>query len=143
MNRKKWVAGFAVGAMLASGGAMAAVNADHVHIALSSLRLALVKASVANAMLAGTTPSSNAQAHVAAPDKLVDDEIRAIIVSEGGVINVYLTPKAGVTGGILQLVPAMATTEGGQKEVQYTCYSPNIPGIATAAPECTYRPPAK
>ncbi|HET7610257.1 MAG TPA: hypothetical protein VFK29_00575, partial [Rhodanobacteraceae bacterium] len=139
----KWLAGFAVGALLASGGAIAAVNADHVHIALSSLRLALVKASVANTILSGTTPSSNAQAHVAAPAKLVDDEIRAIIVSEGGVINVYLTPRAGVTGGILQLVPAVATTKDGAKAVQYTCYSPNIPDIATAAPECTYQPPAK
>jgi glutaminase len=143
MKSKKWLAGFAVGAMLASGGAMAAVNADHVHIALSSLRLALVKASVANTMLAGTTPSSNEQAHVAAPDKLVDEEIRAIIVSEGGVINVYLTPRAGVTGGILQLVPAIGTTKGGEKDVQFTCYSPNIPDIATAAPECTFHPPAK
>jgi hypothetical protein len=143
MNRNKWVVAFAVGAMLASGGAMAAVNADDVHIALSSLRLALVKASVANTMLAGTTPSSNEQAHVAAPGKLVDEEIRAIIVSDGGVINVYLTPKAGVTGGILQLVPAIVTTKGGEKDVQYTCYSPNIPDIGTAVPECSFHPPAK
>jgi len=40
-------------------------------------------------------------------------------------------------------VPAIVTTKDGKKGVQYTCYSPNIPDIATAAPGCTYHPSAK
>jgi hypothetical protein len=142
MNRRnKWLVAFAVGATLASGGAMAAVNADEMHIALTSLKLALVKMGVANAMLANPTPpSSNAEAHVAAPDQLGSREISSILVSGGGVINVYLTPVVGVTDGIVQLVPKIVTDKDGKKGVQYTCYSPNIPDIAAAVPECTYHP---
>ena len=142
--RNKWLAGFAVGAMLASGGAMAAVNADEMHIALTSLKLALVKIGVADAVLANPKPpSNNAEAHVAAPNQLGSQEISAIQISEGGVINVYLTPKVGITDGIIQLVPGVVTDKDGKKGVQYTCYSPNIPDIATAAPECTYHPVVK
>lgn len=140
MNRRnKWLAGFALGAMLASGSAMAALNGNEVHMALTSLRLALVKIGVANAMLANPAPpANNAEAHVAAPNQLSSAEISAILVSKGGVINVYLTPAVGVTDGILQLVPKVVTDKDGKKGVQYTCYSPNIPDIATAAPGCTY-----
>jgi hypothetical protein len=67
-------------------------------------------------------------------------EISSILVSTGGIINVYLTPVVGVTDGIVQLVPKVVTDKQGKKSVQYTCYSPNIPDIATAAPECTYHP---
>ena len=142
--RNKWLAGFALGAMLASGSAMAAVNANEMHMALTSLKLALAKIGVANAMLSNPTPpSSNAEAHLAAANKLGGQEISAILVSTGGVINVYLTPVVGVTDGIIQLVPKIVTDKDGKKGVQYTCYSPNIPDIATAAPECTYRPASK
>ena len=142
--RNKWLAGFAMGAMLASGGAMAAVDANAMHIALTSLKLALVKIGVANATLADPTPpSSNAEAHVAAPNQLASQEISSILVSKGGVINVYLTPAVGVTDGIVQLVPKIVTDKSGKKGVQYTCYSPNIPDIASAAPECTYHPAGK
>lgn len=135
----KWIAAFAVGATLASGSAMAVVNANEMHLALTSLRLALVKIGVANAVLSNPNPpSSNAEARVAAPNQLSSDEISAIVVSKGGVINVYLTPKVGVTDGIIQLVPKVVTAKDGKKGVQYTCYSPNIADIATAAPECTY-----
>ncbi|HJR13232.1 MAG TPA: hypothetical protein VJ833_04965 [Rhodanobacteraceae bacterium] len=135
----KWLAGFAIGAMLASGGAAAAVNANTMHVALSSLKLALVKIGVANAMLSNPTPpSSNAEAHVAAPNQLSSQEIRSILVSKGGVINVYLTPAVGVSDGIVQLVPKIVTGKDGKQGVQYTCYSPNIPDIASAEPECTY-----
>lgn len=142
MNRRnKWFAAFAVGAMLASGSAMAAVNANEMHIALTSLRLALAKIGVANAILSNPTPpSNNSDAHLAAPNQLSSQEIDSILVSAGGVINVYLTPVVGVTGGIVQLVPKVVTDQQGKKSVQYTCYSPNIPDIATAAPECTYHP---
>lgn len=143
-TRNKWLAGFAVGAMLASGGAMAAINSNELHLALTSLKLALVKIGVANAILSDPTPpASNAQAHVAAPDQLSSAEINSILVSKGGVINVYLSPAVGVGNGILQLVPKVATDKQGKKGVQYTCYSPNIPDIATAAPECTYHPSAQ
>ena len=138
-TRSKWFAAFAIGAMLASGNAMAALNANEVHLALTSLRLALVKIGVANAVLSNPQPpSSNAEAHVAAPNKMSSDEISAIVVGKGGVINVYLTPAVGVTDGILQLVPTVRTDKAGKKGVTYTCYSPNIPDIASAAPECTY-----
>jgi len=140
MNRhNKWLAGLAVGAMLVSGGAMAAVNAGEVHLALTSLKLALVKIGVANAVLSNPKPpSSNAEAHVAAPNQLSSTEISAIQVGEGGVINVYLTPVVGVTDGIVQLVPKVVTDKDGKKGVQYTCYSPNIVDIASADPDCTY-----
>ena len=142
--RNKWLAGFAMGAMLASGGAMAAVDANAMHIALTSLKLALVKIGVANAMLSSPTPpSSNAEARVAAPNQLSSQEIHSILVSKGGVINVYLAPVVGVSDGIVQLVPKIVTDKSGKKGVQYTCYSPNIPDIATAEADCTYRPAGK
>jgi len=135
----KWFAAFAIGATLASGSAAAAVNANTMHVALSSLKLALVKIGVANAMLSNPTPpSSNAEAHVAAPSQLNSQEIRSILVSKGGVINVYLTPAVGVSDGIVQLVPKIVTGKDGKQGVQYTCHSPNIPDIAGAEPECTY-----
>lgn len=142
--RNNVVAGVALGAMLASGGAMAAVNADSIHLALTSLRLALVKIGVANAVLSNPTPpSSNAEAHVAAANKLGSDEIRSILVSQGGVINIYLTPAVGVGDGIIQLVPSVVTDKQGKKGVTYKCYSPNIPDIASAAADCTYHPASK
>ena len=140
----KWLAGLAMGAMLASGGAMAAVDANAMHVALTSLKLALVKIGVANAMLANPAPpSSNTEAHVAAPNQLGSQEISSILVSKGGVINVYLTPAVGVTDGIVQLVPKIVTDKDGKKGVQYTCYSPNIPDIASAEPGCTYHSAGK
>lgn len=140
-TRNKWLAGFAIGAMLASGSAAAAVNANEMRLALTSLRLALVKIGVANAMLSNPTPpSSNAEAHVAAPNQLGSQEISSILVSNGGVINVYLSPAVGVTGGVVQLVPKVITDKDGKKGVQYACYSPNIPDIARAEPGCTYHP---
>lgn len=142
--RNKWLAGFAVGAMLASGSAIAAVNANEMHLALTSLRLALVKIGVANAMLSNPTPpSSNAEARVAAPNQLGSAEISSILVSTGGVINVYLTQAVGVTGGIVQLVPRIVTDKQGKKGVEYACYSPNIPDIASAAAECAYHPASR
>ena len=142
--RNKWLAGLAMGAMLASGGAMAAVDANAMHVALTSLKLALVKIGVANATLANPAPpSSNIEAHVAAPNQLGSQEISSILVSKGGVINVYLTPAVGVTDGIVQLVPKIVTDKDGKKGVQYTCYSPNIPDIASAEPGCTYHSAGK
>ncbi|HJR11791.1 MAG TPA: hypothetical protein VJ823_10320 [Rhodanobacteraceae bacterium] len=140
----KWLAGFAMGAMLASGSAMAAVNANEMHVALTSLKLALAKIGVANAILSNPAPpANNTDAHLAAPNQLGSQEISSILVSAGGVINVYLSPAVGVGGGIVQLVPKVVTDKQGKKSVQYTCYSPNIPDIATAQPECTYRPAGK
>jgi hypothetical protein len=142
--RNKWLTGAALGAMLVSGGAMAALNANEVSLALTSLRLALVKMGVANAMLSNPTPpSSNAEAHVAAPDKLGSQEIKAIVVSKGGVINVYLAPVTGANGGIIQLAPHVVTDKDGKKGVQYHCFSPNIPDIASVASDCKYHPASK
>ncbi len=142
--RNKWLAGLAIGAMLASGSAAAAVNANELHIALTSLKLALVKIGVANAVLGNPTPpASNAEAHVAAPNQLSSQEISSILVSKGGVINVYLTPAVGVSDGIVQLVPKIVTDKDGKKGVQYACYSPNIPDIASAEAGCTYHSAGK
>ena len=143
-TRNKWLAGFAMGALLASGSAMAAVNTNEMHVALTSLKLALAKMGVANAILSNPAPpSNNSDAHLAAPNQLGSQEISSILVSAGGVINVYLSPAVGVTDGIVQLVPKVVADKQGKKSVQYTCYSPNIPDIATAEPECTYHPIGK
>lgn len=143
-RRKKVLTCLAAAALLVSSAAMAALNKDEVRLATTSLRLALVKASVADAILSNMVlPANNAQAHLGPANKLSTAEIRSILVSSGAVINVYLTPAVGVTGGVLQLVPQVVTNKDGKKAVQYTCYSPNIPDIATAAPECTYRAAAK
>ena len=142
--RNKWLAGFAFAALVVSGSAMAAINTNEIHIAMTSLKLALVKMGVANAILSDPRPpSSNTEAHLAAPDQLSSQEISAILVSTGGVINIYLTPVTGTHNGIVQLVPKVVTDKQGKKGVQYTCYSPNIADIKTAAPECTYHPAAK
>ena len=142
--RCKWLAACAIGATLVSGSAMAAVNGNELHIALTSLKLALVKIGVANAVLGNPTPpASNAEAHVAAPNQLSSQEISSILVSKGGVINVYLTPAVGVSDGIVQLVPKIVTDKDGKKGVQYTCYSPNIPDIASAEAGCTYHSAGK
>ncbi len=142
--RNKWLAGVVLGALTVSGGAMAAINANEIHIAMTSLKLALVKMGVANAILSNPTPpSSNAEAHLAAPSQLAGDDISAILVSKGGVINVYLTPATGAVDGVVQLVPKVVVGKQGKKRVQYACYSPNIPDIATAAPECSYHPLGK
>ncbi|HEX5960912.1 MAG TPA: hypothetical protein VFY97_06660 [Rhodanobacteraceae bacterium] len=138
---RKWFFALAIGAMLASGSASAAVDSNEVHLALTSLRLALVKIGVANVMLSNPTPpSNNAEARVAPANQMNSNEINSILVSEGGVINVYLSPAVGVTGGIVQLVPKVVTGKDGKKGVQYACYSPNIPDIATAEPDCKYLP---
>jgi hypothetical protein len=140
-HRNKWLAGIALGALLASGGAMAAANANSLYLALTSLRLALVKMGVANAMLSSPKPpSSNAEAHVAPANQMHTNEIGAILVSKGGVIDVYLTPAVGVTGGIIQLVPQIVTDKSGKKGVKFACSSPNIPDIASGESDCTYRP---
>ena len=64
--RNRLLACIATAAVLVSGSAMAAVNANELHIALTSLKLALAKMGVANAILSNPTPpSSNAEAHLA------------------------------------------------------------------------------
>lgn len=137
--RNKIVFGLALGALLASSGAMAALNANEVRLALTSLKLALVKIGVANAVLGDPKPpSSNAEAHLAAPTQLGSEEISAIQIGEGGVINVYLTPKVGITDGIIQLVPQVVTGKDGKKGVVYSCSSPNIADIASAVSDCRY-----
>lgn len=139
--RNKLVACALLGATLAAGSAAAAPNANAMHLALTSLKLALVKMGVANAMLSNPTPpKNNAEAHLAEPGQLASREISAILVSTGGVINLYLTPATGVTNGIIQLVPKIVTDAKGNKGVQYTCTSPNITDIATVVADCTYRP---
>ena len=137
--RNQWFVALAIGAMLVSGNALAALNADAMHVALTSLKLALAKMGVANAILSNPTPpSNNAEAHLAAPNQLGSQEINSILVSTGGVINVYFSPAVGISNGIVQLVPKVVTDKDGKKGVQYACYSPNIPDIATVVPDCTY-----
>lgn len=142
--RNRLLAGAAAGAMLVSGSALAALNADKLHLALTSLRLALVKIGVANAMLSNPTPpANNAEAHVGAPAQMSSNEISAIAVGPGGVITVHLTPVVGVADGIILLEPRIATGADGKPGVQYTCISPNMPDIAGVAPECSYHAAGK
>jgi hypothetical protein len=142
--RTRLLAGVAAGALLASGVALAAVNASQMHLVLTSLKLALAKMAVADAMLANPTPpASNAEVHLAPPDKLGGEGIRTITVGPGGVIAVALTPAVGVAHGSVQLVPKIVTDAQGKRGVTYACYSPDIADIASAAPACSYRPPAK
>lgn len=139
--RIKMLACAAAGAMMMSAGASAAINANDLHMALTSLKLALVKIGVANAILSNPKPpANNTEAHVAKPEQLGSREISAILVSSGGVINVYLAPVVGVTNGIVQLVPHVVVVQNNQKTVRYRCVSPNITDIATAVPGCTYHP---
>lgn len=141
--RNRFLACLAAATVLVSGSAVAALNANEVHLALTSLRLALVKMGVANAMMTNPDkpPASNAEARVAPANQLGSREISAILVGQGGVINVYLTPVVGITNGIIQLVPSITTDKDGNRGVQFACFSPNIPDIASVAPGCTYHAP--
>lgn len=142
--RTRLLAGIAAGALLGSGGALAAVDANQMHLVLTSLKLALAKMAVADAMLAHPTPpSSNAEVHLAPPDKLGGEGIVSITVAAGGVIDIALSPAVGVTHGSVQLVPRIVTDQQGKRGVAYTCYSPDIADIASAAPGCSYRPASK
>lgn len=139
------LAGVVAGTLLASsGGACAATHADQLHLALTSLKLALAKMAVADAMLASPTPpASNAEVHLAPPDKLGGEGIESIRVAPGGVIRVALSPAVGVANGIVQLAPRIVTDPHGKRGVEYACSSPNIADIASAAPGCSYRPASK
>lgn len=142
--RTRLLAGVATGALLASGGAFAAISAGQMHLVLTSLKLALAKMAVADAMLANPTPpSSNAEVHLAPPDKLGGEGIASITVVAGGVIEVALSPTVGVAHGSLHLVPKIVTDPQGKRGVAYTCYSPDLADIASAAPACSYRPAPK
>lgn len=131
----------ATSALLASSGALAAVNADAVHLALDSLLVASSKMAVINAMNRdGHPPATNAEAHLGAPSKMTTTEISGIVVNKGGVLNVYLAPVTGTDQGLVQYTPEIITTKKGKQAVEFSCASPNIPEIATIAPTCKYQP---
>ena len=127
-------------ALFASSGAFAAVNQDAVHLALDSLLVASSKMSVVNAMNKnGKPPATNAEARLGAPSAMTTTEISGIVVNNG-VLNVYLGPATGTDHGLVQYIPRMVTTKKGNKAVEFSCISPNIPEIATIASNCVYQP---
>lgn len=127
--------------MLFAGAVAAATNTDAVRLAMDSLLVATSKMSVVNAMNQnGKPPSSNAEAHLGAPKTMTTNEIRSIVVGNGGVINIYLAPVTGTDNGLVQLVPKVAKDPKGGNAVGFVCSSPNIPDIAKAASSCTYQP---
>lgn len=144
MNLRNKILATVAAALSVAGPASAAVNPDAVHVALDSLLLAVTKMAVANTILASPKlPSNNTEAHLSAPDKMRSNEINSILVTQGAVINVYLSPVTGTQGGIVQYVPQLVKTEEGKRAVRYVCYSPNIPVITKIAPDCTYHAAGK
>jgi len=131
----------ATSALFASSAALAAVNADAVHLALDSLLVASSKMAVINAMnINGRAPGTNAEAHLGAPSKMTTTEISGIVVGKGGVLNVYLAPVTGTDRGLVQYTPEVITTKKGKQAVEFSCTSPNVPEIATISPTCKYQP---
>ncbi|MGN6314586.1 MAG: hypothetical protein ACTHMO_12615 [Rhodanobacteraceae bacterium] len=132
----------AASALLASGGAFAAINENAVHLALDSLLVATSKMSVVNAInTTGKPPSTNAEAHLGAPSTMTTTEISGIVVGNGGAINIYLAPVTGTNHGLIQLSPQVMKDQKGGNALGFVCTSPNIPDIAQVEPSCTYRPP--
>lgn len=124
---------------VSAGAAFAAVNADAVHLALNSLLLASSKRSVVNAMSrTGRAPANNAEARLGAPDSMTTNEISSIVVTPGGVLNVYLAAVSGTDHGLVRFTPSMSTDPKGGKTVTFVCTSSNIPEIATLQPGCSY-----
>lgn len=139
------ISALAISALFASGGAFAAVNPDAVHLALDSLLVATSKASVFKAAQADhKLPSTNAEAHLGAPSSMTTNEISGIVVNQGGVLNVYLSPATGTDHGLVQYIPRLVDSKkgkAGKKAMVFECVSPNIPEIGKIAPACTYQPP--
>ena len=116
------------------------VNPNALHVALSSLLLASVKAAVANAMIAnGNAPGSNAAAKVGAPDYLTSNEISHIVVGPGGVLSVGFTGAVSPDAVGVTLMP---TLDAGHHAVSWSCVSNSIPEIARVESECRYVPAA-
>ena len=116
------------------------VNPNALHVALSSLLLASVKAAVANAMIAnGNAPGSNAAAKVGAPDYLTSNEISHIVVGPGGVLSVGFTGAVSPDAVGVTLMP---TLDAGHHAVSWSCVSNSIPEIARVESECRYAPAA-
>ncbi len=134
----KTMAVIAAGALLVGGAALAATNADAVHLALDSLLVASTKMSVANAILANPRPpANNREARVGPPKTMTTNEISGITV-RNGVINIYLSPATGTDQGVVQYQPNIVQGKDGKRAVQYVCVSPNIADIAKIAPDCVY-----
>lgn len=139
----KYLKTVAIGAcaLLASGSAFAALNKDAVRLALDSLLVATTKMSVVNAINAtGKPPSTNAEAHLGAPNTMTTTEISGIVVGNGGVINIYLAPDTGTDHGLIQLSPQAMKDQKGGNALGFVCTSPNIPDVAKVEPSCTYHP---
>lgn len=116
------------------------VNPNALHIALSSLLLASVKAAVANAMIAnGRAPASNADAKVGAPDYLTSNEISHIVVGPGGVLSIGFTSAVSPDAIGVTLAPKL---DAARRAVSWSCVSSSIPEIAKVESECRYVPAA-
>ncbi len=116
------------------------INPNALHVALSSLLLASVKAAVANAMIAsGSAPASNAAAKVGAPDYLTSNEISHIVVGPGGVLSVGFTGAVSPDAVGVTLTPKL---DASRHAVSWSCVSNSIPEIAKVESRCRYVPAA-
>ncbi len=120
----------------ASVPAAVPLNAQALHIALSSLLLSATKMAVANVInKTGQAPASNVEAHVGQPDYLTTNEISSITVQPGGVLVVRFT---GAVSNNLYTVRLVPKSEPGT--VAWQCLSHDITQIQTIEPYCRYTP---
>lgn len=112
------------------------LNAQALHIALSSLLLSATKMAVANVInKTGKTPASNTEAHVGQPDYLTTNEISSITVKPGGILLVHFTGAVSNNLYSVRLVPKSA-----QGTVTWQCLSHNITQIQAIESYCEYVP---
>ncbi len=112
------------------------VDAQAVHIALSSLLLAATKMAIEDAWRkTGKAPDSNAAAHVGEPDYLTTNEISSITVHAGGVLQVHFTSAVSPDLTGVWLTP----TRSGDA-VKWSCVSHSIVPIAQIESYCSYQP---
>ncbi len=112
------------------------LNAQALHIALSSLLLSATKMAVANIMnKTGKAPASNTEAQVGQPDYLTTNEISSITVKPGGVLVVHFTGAVSDNLYAVRLVPKL-----GLGAVTWQCLSHDIPQIQAIESYCKYVP---
>ncbi len=112
------------------------LDAQALHIALSSLLLSATKMAVANVInKTGQAPASNVEAHVGQPDYLTTNEISSITVQPGGVLVVRFTGAVSNNLYTVRLVP-----KSEQGTVAWQCLSHDITQIQAIESYCRYAP---
>jgi hypothetical protein len=85
----------------------------------------------------GRLPSSNAELDLPAPERFAGAALRALTVSEGGVIILAYNALSGVDQGQVRLVPDLIDPALG---LAWQCITPSYPDIGAWAPQCRYQP---